>query len=401
MMKMIKKLLDFLSLAKMVIGLFPQIGIALSALIGVIIAFVWSKNNTVIVVVIVEALVVLAIVFIYYYNYTLRAKFIAVEKQRLIERGILIEGIEYATSRRSITAQKKVFWPVVPNKERNIIHIAHVNTLKLMLKNGFDVYVLVYDMYYKNRRRHEYNETNKKSLDKEVEIFIDNLKKIGLKSSLLCKVRYKYESKSAKAKFHEYYSAISGAINLDQLQSISNKKLSQKKMYTLRVLKPLSIMAFLISAENKLFRTRIAATLSGVDEKVLYDKCHKIMKDILPDGYVPFHIYIPQFNGFGIQGVANDIPGVMDAQCSLSEDNKAKIKAWAAEYSCNLKKPDDPFLFLINHVLFPSDAITFTPQCTEENISMNRLQFIQRCGEKGCSRIGSCVIEGIYRNLAN
>lgn len=402
MIKFIKKIFEFLSMLKTLIGLFPSLGVALSTLPAFVLAYIYYGNNIILIAIIVELVVVASIVGVFYHNYKLRQKFITEKKQGLIDRGTLVKNVEYATSRKSLFMQRKVFWPVVPNKELNIIHIAHLNTLKYMMKYGFEVYVLVYDLYYEDRRRNEYQETNVKSLNKEVNIFVKHLKKMGLKSTIFNKVSYRYESKLAKKKYHKYYSAVSGEIKLNELESISNKKLSQKtKFYTLRLLKPLSIMSFLISIEDSIPRARIAATLCGVDEKILYEKCRKIMKNKLRDGYVPFQIYIPQFNGFKENSTSEGIPGVLDAQCSLSDDNKANIKFLAKNYRCDLRKKDDSVLFLINHLLFYADDIPFRPHCADVNTPMNRLQFIQKCTEKGCDRISSCVIEGIYDNIVN
>ena len=46
--------------------------------------------------------------------------------------------------RKSLLFKRKVFWAVVPNKDLSIIHLASINCLKYLMRNGFDVYVLVY-----------------------------------------------------------------------------------------------------------------------------------------------------------------------------------------------------------------------------------------------------------------
>ncbi len=394
MKKKLKKISGILSY---IITLFPYI----KTLIGIaalnVISWLILKNKVLIAVVTIDVLVVLIIGCIYFYRLNLRKTFLKDGLPFLKGRGVKSKRIQDSSIRDSLFLKNKVFWAVVPNKDLSIIHLASINCLKYLMRNGFDVYVLVYDLHYFGRRKNEDGVTNISSIEKEVNHCIKLFKQYGLNNSILstAKVTYKFESKSMHKQYHRNYSKVSAEIKLNELEDISRKKLTKKSRPVIRFLKPISIIAYLISLEENAFSANIAMTLSGNDENPLYDKCHKIMRNINSNGYVPSSIYIPEFSGFTVKDTK--LPGVLDSAYCLTIENKEAIKEMAKNYKYDLKNPSDSVLFLINHLLFDySDDSTFKPQCVKNNNSMKIDNFINTCAGGTCPDLPSCVIEGVY-----
>jgi len=391
---------SFLKNLRDLIAIFPPFQLFLLASITTVISWVMLGNRFLLVIIGFDALCITGLSSIYYHRYTLRKSFVKDGMKILKDRGIRFGQIEPEGSRFEMIRKRKVFWPVVPSKNLNIIHYASINCLKYLMKSGFDVYVLVYDLHYQGRRKTEGGIINKRSIEKDVSNCISQLKAYGLRSTFLnsAKVTYKLESKSMDKNYHKSYSAVSAEIKLSELEQISLKKLTQKTKPVLRLLKPISIIAFLVSLERRKCSSYIAMTLCGADEKELYEKCHKIMSNETKDGFVPYQVYIPQFNGFGKLG--NQIPGVLDDEYALTSHNKEQLKIAAKSYSYDLSKSSDSVLFLINHLLYDYNrAATFHPKCHGIDEPIDRFKFIKKCGEGSCGDFTACIIDGIFSRI--
>ena len=395
-----KQFSDLISIVKNILPILASLGLPSLAIV--------FHVNYIYVVIATECVILLTIAYAYNHRFTLRKTFFKSKLKPLTERGITFDRIDYAESKGGWFFKKNVFWPVVPSKNLSIIHLAFVNCLQYLMKNGFDVHVLIYDLHYKGRVRNEQHVTNTNTLEEDVKYFVGRLKTIGLRSSLMTKVSYKYESSSMGNKFHRFYSCVCSEISVDQLTDIGSEKLHQcgdKPEYgnkpVLRFVKPLSIIAYLLRRENREFPpANIAMTLCGADEIKLYTHCYEIMRNHTKQGYVPCQVFIPQFYRFD----RPDEPlGVMDQDYSIRPYNKSDLKSLAASHPFNSLNPNDPILFLFNHVLFQIDSknARFNPQCHNLDTDFSWSEFVHKCSDQKCPDIGSCIIEGIFNRYLN
>lgn len=312
----------------------------------------------------------------------------------LTDRGVKVSLKEEPTNSFLGLRRNRVFWPVVPSPSLSIIHLAFVNCLRLLMKYGFDVYVLIYDLHYMGRVRSEDGTHNEDSLKTDVNHFIAELKKAGLKSRPLNKVKYAYESNKMKGSYYKYYSLVSSEIKLGELIALSEKysTTATENKSIIRMIKPISIIAFVTNLVNKWLNSNIAMTLCGEDEEALFQLCHKVMKNINSKGYVPSQIFIPKFIGF-----EKTMPGVKDQKYFITKPNKQHLIEMARGWSPDLNRPDDPLLFIINHNLFEYEG-EFKPSCsTGKDRSYDLNMFIKDCDE--CEDINACVLNALYDKI--
>lgn len=291
--------------------------------------------------------------------------------------------------------RRRIYWPVVPNPNISIIHVAFVNCLNHLIDNGFDVHVLIFDRHYQGRQKDECKIEYQQSA-RDVKQFVNTLKEHGLRSSFVKRVCYKYETKLMTSKSFRNYSIVCEQITSTELAEIGGKKATDPKLSVLRLLKPISIIAFLSTLEQQRFKPSIALTLCGKDEESIFTKCNYIIKNLSISSYTPYQILLPQFNGFFEKS-----PGVMDDAYSLSQHNRANLKKLANNYRYDLSKDIDdvdPLLFLVKNVLFDFGAKEQIVCKKNQTTKFNRSDFISKCGQS-CDGLAECVIDGVFEKF--
>ncbi len=355
----------------------------------------------------VEGLVLLAIIGVYWRKYKLRVNFMRIGLEDLKKRHLISTKDLSPSAEKTWRFRRRVYWPVVPNPNISIIHIAFLNCLRYLMANGFDIYILVFDLHYQGRRVTEERITNRGSIEKEVDDFVNYLKNKGLKSHLFgSTVKYKYESVSMNRQAFMNYSNVCEELTLAELKEIRSDKTKEEKreeiielierQSVLRLLKPISIIALLVRQEQRRGPcASIAMTLCGIDEERLYTTCHHVIKSLTNKAFIPFQVYIPKFDGFERQ-----LPGVLDPKYNVSPDNKAHLIELAKRHTTDPTDKKDPIIFLINYLLFgfANDAQLET-NCTQSEIAVvNKQQFMESCG-RTCINFNECVIKQVFRKL--
>lgn len=304
--------------------------------------------------------------------------------------GLSHKGTCINSSKRVWKKRKTIFWPVLPSEDPNLVHFAFINTLKILLNNGFDVHVHVYDMYYIKRMKSEKSFDNEKALRKNIDKFEEFLKDHGIKSSMFNgKVTYVKESKSVGRKYYRNYSAVCSRLKLLDLKIILDKK-DHDKNSLLRLLKPISIIAFMATLEQKFFKRTVAITLSGYDEEILYSKCKHTIENLY-DGFVPFQMFIPIFSGFSSKAQ----PGVIDSRYRLTSDNLDNLVQLAEGHDYKNVNENDPLNFIINMLIFSHGENVLI--CIKDNSESKQSSVLKKVCSADCKDFNSCVMNNALK----
>lgn len=291
--------------------------------------------------------------------------------------------------------RKTVFWPVLPSENPNLVHYAFVNTLKILLRNGFDIHILVYDMYYIKRMKSEKNYDNEKALKENIKKFIEFLKENGIKTTIKNGiVTYAKESDSADRRYYKNYSAVCSRLKLPDLKTILAKK-DPDESTLLRLLKPISIVAFMATIEQRFFKRTVAITLSGYDEEILYNKCNDTIQNLY-DGFVPFQMFIPIFSGFD----SKTQPGVIDSRYRLTRDNLQNLTELAQKHKYDANRKNDPLNFIINMLIFSHAEVAMS--CNNNQSDKQDINTIKQLCSQKCTKFAACIIKNAHTiNMAN
>jgi hypothetical protein len=286
-------------------------------------------------------------------------------KIRELKLGIYNEG--QLSVDEFVRSYKYVFFPVVPNKSPNIIHITFINAIKGLEKLGLYVLVFIYDDYFGKIRGYDF---------KERETYITNFSKrlqdMGIKRRQII-----YESKvlKNKAKTHKMmmvFLDLASKLTVDKIDALSVVNRHYVNADTLYIRK---FKSFLNIIYPKCISSKIGFVLSGEDEKKLWETYVKnVEKHIV-------HLYIDSlYNNEGMLG------NILDEENLSFEDTidtlKVKISNTLSEQNLYIDKSsifylfDYNFFILKKHIEFDnSDGNTLMISSVEKLIKYCKEQF--------------------------
>lgn len=173
---------------------------------------------------------------------------------------------------------KYVFFPVVPNKSPNIIHVTFINAIKGLEKLGLHVYVFIFDDYFCKVKDYD---------TKERETYINNFSKslqsMGIKKKqIIFESDYLKKKRKTKKIISTIYN-ITSKINIEEANGLSvvNEHYLNGKSKYIRNLKSILNMTY-----SQCISKKIGFVLSGKDEQKLWEiYVDKVDKNIV-------HLYI-------------------------------------------------------------------------------------------------------------
>lgn len=200
-----------------------------------------------------------------------------------------------------------VFFPVVPNKTPNVIHITFINAIKGLEKLGLHVYVFVFDDYFCKVKGYGANE--KKTY---ITNFVKTLQHIGIdKGQILFESDFLKKKRKSKKLISTIYS-ITSKLNItevNELSIVNGHYLDSNSKY-IRKLKSILNMIYPTCISDK-----IGFVLSGKDECKLWEIYqNKIDQKII-------HLYIDSL--YTIDG---DLSNVLDSNILSCQDSIDDIK---------------------------------------------------------------------------
>ena len=234
-----------------------------------------------------------------------------------------------------VKTYRYVFFPVVPNKSPNIIHITFINAVKGLEKLGLRVYVFIYDDYFCKVRG--YNIRERKTY---IANFSKRLQEMGIKKSQIVYESSIIKSKPKTNKMINHFLDIASKMTvgeIDALSIVNSHYLTIDSKY-IRKFKSLLNMTYPACVSSK-----IGFVLSGKDEKKLWET----YVQRIDNGIV--HLYIDAlYNKTG--GLGN----VLDDE-NLSHEDSVEIirdkisKLLTAQQAYN---KDSSIFYLLNHNFF-------------------------------------------------
>lgn len=188
-----------------------------------------------------------------------------------------------------VHSHKYVFFPVVPNKSPNIIHITFINAIKGLEKLGLYVFVFIYDDYFS--RVKDYSLEKRKTY---ISNFTKRLQDMGIRKNQIIFesdiIKSKFKARKMLTLFLSTASKLS-VNDIDEL-AIVNKHYVKPDTKYIRKFKSVLNIVYPMCISSK-----IGFVLSGEDEKKLWETyVNNIDNDIV-------HLYIPSiYNNDGILG---------------------------------------------------------------------------------------------------
>lgn len=176
---------------------------------------------------------------------------------------LTIENKEFLNDAKVSKKFKYVLWPVVPTDSPNLIHVLSLFYLSKLSEYGLRIIVFVFDSYYemiKNKAR--------KVVKEEVEKFIDDLKKMGLRKcwfKIEKESDYLFNKQNVDVNFENRFYLFMGSLKYGQLIKLKKPHITDESP-SIRFFKPILNMLYL-----KMVPYKIGFTFSGYDEKQVWD----------------------------------------------------------------------------------------------------------------------------------
>lgn len=235
---------------------------------------------------------------------------------QLEKNGLIIKNQELLYENHEVNKLRTIYFPVVPTRKPNIIHLIFCSYLKILIKNGLEVKIFVFDHYYM-KLKGKSTEVVKSDVDNFIHV---------IKGYLNVKnIRFIKESKFIKRKgkriLRELYET-SQNLTLGDINEIQKEKTYiNNSVVFLRFMKPISNMLYLKQTSRK-----YGFTLSGLDEIELWNQFEKTRDS---QNYKLCNIYIPK-----IEGLKSASTNVLDTKFNISFGEK---------FDSVLKKTQDYF----------------------------------------------------------
>lgn len=228
-----------------------------------------------------------------------------------------------------------VFFPVVPNKAPNVIHVTFINAIKGLEKLGLHVYVFIFDDYFCKVKM--YGSKERKTY---VTNFTKSLCKMGIKKKQVL-LESKFVKKSFKAKrvvltLYRIASKLSVA-EANNLSVVNSHYINDNSKYIRKFKSILNMVYF------NTISTKIGFVLSGEDECKLWETYTKEIDSNI------VHLYINKLyteNG----GLSN----VLDTNILSCEDSFDAMKEKVSRIlnDCNTYNINCSIFYLLEHNYF-------------------------------------------------
>lgn len=206
-----------------------------------------------------------------------------------------------------VNKYKYVFFPVVPNKTPNIIHITFINIIKNLEKLGLHVYVFIYDDYF--CRVKGYNIKERKTY---ITNFAKSLQNMGIqKHQIIFESDFIKKGRKSKKTIETIYNITSKLTvkEANNLSVINGHYLNDESKY-IRKFKSILNMAY-----PNCISSKIGFVLSGKDEQKLWE----IYTENIDNNIV--HLYID-----ALYTTNGSLSNVLDLEILSCEDSLEKIK---------------------------------------------------------------------------
>jgi hypothetical protein len=230
----------------------------------------------------------------------------------------------------SILQQNKVYWPVVPARTPNLIHLSFVLYLDRLIEAGFKPIMVVLDAYYCR--------LGDDRVEEDVQLFIKGMKKIGLSNQATIEFESNLQQRDSKllVSLLDYF----GGLTKQQFDEFAtNNSHVNSNAPFIRYIKPALNMLYLVT-----FGSEYGFTLSGADEQDIWDKYDNIIGIHKQKRYV--NLYIPKM----LSATAQETH-VHDTRTNIAiSDTPKDIKNKILE---SINMPPSPLARYIVDYLFP------------------------------------------------
>jgi hypothetical protein len=278
---------------------------------------------------------------------------------KILHQGIhkLKLGIENETllsGKKFINSNKYVFFPVVPNKSPNIIHVTFINVIKGLESLGLHVFVFIYDDYFGRVRN--YNQKEKMSF---INDFSKYLIDMGINKSQMIYESNIIKNKSKTNKIFQrflYFSSTLSIQEINYLEIVNNHYVDANTKY-IRKFKSFLNMLYLECISSK-----IGFVLSGKDEIALWQTYEKYFDNRI------IHLYIDKY-----YNQINELGNILDDNNLSYGDSLETLKEKITKvlngyeyYGTNMRDTNIFYLFSRNFYNIEGNTLKF--QAPNDNI---------------------------------
>lgn len=200
--------------------------------------------------------------------------------------GLIVKNRQLLQSVALTSVYRSIFWPVVPGRSPNLVHLAFIRYLVPLRQAGFRITMFVFDDYAATVRGRPAD-----SARAEAELFVASLMEAGLSHS---QPQVVYQSSMTKVsrragKVLPLFLTYLGRLEHEQLEVIRTGKPSVcASGKVIGYVKPILNMTYLLSVKG-----RFGFTLSGYDEEPLWRTFSEVVPTGLGLGVPPVTLYIP------------------------------------------------------------------------------------------------------------
>lgn len=255
--------------------------------------------------------------------------------------GLKIINKEIIRNTKVLNKHREIYWPVVPTDSPNLIHAAFIVYLKELTAVGLKVNLFVFDYYYASIHKREFS-----SVKIEIDQFIRSLNLMGL-SNINHKVYYESNIISNKnscnqisLKLLEYFGKVSKK-DIDSISSYKTYTDNETETTFIRYIKPFFNMIYLASISNA-----HGFTLSGYDEKSLWDAYHKYIGKY--SDFAISNLYIPTMGGIDPFGT-----NILDKINNISFCDSIKDISEKILHNTNVTNENCCINYAFKYIVFP------------------------------------------------
>lgn len=237
-----------------------------------------------------------------------------------------------------VNKYRYVFFPVVPNKTPNVIHITFINAIKGLEKLGFHVYVFIFDDYFCKVMEYSIKERNT-----YITNFVKSIHKLGInKHQILFESDFIKGGRRTKNIITTIYNITSklSVEDVNDLSVINDHYLNGKSKY-IRKFKSILNMTY-----PNCVLSKTGFVLSGEDEQKLWN----MYKEKVDSNIV--HLYIQ-----ALYTATGELSNVLDKNILSCEDSLDTIKKKISDILNEPRayKENCSVFYLLNHNYFIND----------------------------------------------
>lgn len=242
-------------------------------------------------------------------------KFINYDKfiEDLQKYNVSLNNDEKLSSEHFIKEMKYVYFPVVPRRELNIIHLTFSKVIKNLEKLGLKVIIFIFDDYYGKIKNLDF-----KVRDEHIINFVNSLRSIGINSKIVFESKV-YDDKKYAQKLLKKVLKLSSIFSVKEIENLNsiNKYISKNAKHIRHE------KIFLNIANFMCLDYKFGYILSGADETKMWQDFIKVYGDRCGRNIDTEVVLLSIPKVYNIKG---EVSNVLDTLSFSYTNNKKAIK---------------------------------------------------------------------------